>query len=102
MSDTLTTEPTETATFPSGYDDGITCPCGNRPDLSGFYPSTLTGEAVEPTKDGPWDELTVICGDCGRLIRGGVDVAPFGAVVAGPSADRLAEHFASAERKGIL
>ncbi|WP_380162683.1 hypothetical protein [Kineococcus sp. R86509] len=51
----------------SRYLDSLTCPCGNQPHASGFYPSTMTAQEVSPDRNGAWDERHVACASCGRV-----------------------------------
>lgn len=44
------------------------CICGNQPENSGFFPCLLSGDEVEPDKDGPWDGVHYRCFGCGRII----------------------------------
>lgn len=48
--------------------DHLTCECGNRGDLEGFYPCNAAGEYVEPTAE-LWPDPLYRCDKCGRLYR---------------------------------
>lgn len=49
--------------------DDWVCVCGNRTDLSGFYPCNREGYEVEPTPLA-WQDDLYCCDDCGRIIDG--------------------------------
>lgn len=49
--------------------DWLHCLCDNTPDASGFQTCLADGTPVEPTADGPWDESSYLCLDCGRVIN---------------------------------
>lgn len=49
--------------------DAWRCPCGNRPDLEGFFPCTDAGLYCEPTIWGGWT-VHYRCDRCGRIIDG--------------------------------
>lgn len=58
----------------TGYhdQDDLTCRCGNRPYLDGFYPCLDDGTEVEPDADGPWDGASYRCARCGQVHSLGV------------------------------
>lgn len=52
---------------PAPFGD-LECLCGNTPISEGFESCLPDGTPVEPTVDGPWDEKSVLCWRCGRVI----------------------------------
>jgi len=44
--------------------DDLSCDCGNKPSLDGFFPCTATGELCEPV--GTW-EGHYKCASCGQI-----------------------------------
>lgn len=58
---------TETIKVENG--DWWICPCGNHPGSDGYYTCDENGYIVSPQLDGPWNEVSWICGKCCRILN---------------------------------